>query len=244
MDEELRVSPLSKRQKGFIWFLVFMFVLLFLGEMLGVITLTTNGIAILIVVTVLLLLDIIPNYLESIKMGGIELEFKKLGQQQEFLIEIQQKITSLEEQLNQVKDTKDIDRLISRFEYAARRFNDGDLSERELSDQEMVFTGIQLGSDFLEERINSRVMGERAGAASAMGSLQNPDALGSLSNALRDRASFVRYRASKSIKKIADLLSDSQVDLVLETLETAVSRERNPYVSRMMLSTIKELNRL
>jgi len=240
---------LSREQKFRLYVLAFIVLLLSLGEMFGVLSLSMVGLTGIVVAILLFSIEGLPKYVKSIKVGEFAIELRQIDKQQEFIFELQQQVADLQNKLGetakrigeQEEQEKTYNRLKSRFERAASKFSINDKMARTLAEQEMVFTGVRLGKDFLDHKLRKGSLGERAGAASALGFLGDADVIKSLAFALNDASSFVRYRAAKSIRRIADILDDQQIQLSLRAIEDAISRETNNNVSQVMLLAAHEL---
>ncbi|RMD67040.1 hypothetical protein D6817_02705 [Candidatus Pacearchaeota archaeon] len=243
---------LNRKEKIRLYVLAFIILLLSLGEMFGVLSLTMVGLTGIIIAVLLFSIEGLPKYVKSIKVGDFAIELRQINQQQKFIFELQQQITDLERRIDKTIQRVDkrqeqrkisVERFQSRFERAARNFNINDKAARILAEQEMIFTGVRLGKDFLERKLRDGSLGERAGAASALGFLGASDVIKSLTFGLNDKSSFVRYRAAQSIERIADILDEEQIQLALQAIESAISRETNANVSQVMLSTAYKLRR-
>ncbi len=232
-------GSLTREHKLRIYLLSFIFLVL---GILGILNLSSNIflfnteiVVMLVFSSVLLLIDILPIFVKTIKFGSFEIEIRQAQQQQEFIYEFQRRLTELEKSMNQSMPDN---LLVSQFEKAARDFEEGSRSERSLAETELIFTGIRLGKGFLLSKLTKGKWGERAGSAAALGLLNDPSTLDELIKALQDESSFVRYRAVISIKRMIKSFNSKQLKSVLISLKRTIKSERNTRTINLIEDTI------
>ncbi len=243
-SDDLEIAPsLNRGEKIRVEILAFVFLLLAVCGAMGIFHFGVEVILALVIASLLFSASIVPRYVKSVRFGEVELEFRQFSsQQQDFINELQRRLTKLEGMV-QVEETQDPLLLVERFEKAAHMFRTDDRASRVLAENEMVFTGIKLGREFLQNKLASGKLGERAGAAIALGTLGDSSVLDCLVQALNDNSSFVRYRVAKSIKKLAGTLSVEQAGKAVRALEGAMESEPNRPTREMMKSAIWALSK-
>jgi len=260
--EEIQI--LSRGEKVRICVLAILFAVMALLGMFEKVTLNAEIVLVALISAVLFSRPLIPKtlaffqeHVQSVKVGVLEI--KLVQQQRDHIDELSKRIAELEEQLRGLPAVEEITKpvvikpdpkAVRRFESAAQRFG-GSKEDRILAINEMTFLGAQLGRSFLEEKLRGGTLGERAGAAAALGILDEFEALRPLADALKDESSFVRYRAAKSIRALSLRLDETQIpqfDRELEIAESelreAIQYEENAPTRRMMERAISALRRV
>jgi hypothetical protein len=241
-EETLDHFELEGYQKIIAGLLGLIMLILLIGNVLFDTPLSFEIIAAFVLATLLFSLSPVIRYIDTVKVGGVEIKFFR-GATKQYEREIAELIKRVKQIENQLPDKvpAPVEDLRRRYEEAAEQFMEGDKAQRLLAQNDMVFSGVQLGADFLRERLREGNLGERAGAAASLSTFPTSESIKALVSALEDKSSFVRYRAAESIAKIVSALSSGQIPMVLpilnvavENLQVALKSEKYEAVGRMM----------
>jgi hypothetical protein len=237
------------------WVIIGLAVFFFIAAILGAlncIDLSTPVITTLIIAVVVLSLPILPNFIQIIKFGDLEIQFYKKSEERQSneiedlnkrLLELETQLTKPKAEIEELERENDQERigkdLVDQFEKTAQEYG-GNKQQRILAMREMSYIGMKLGRDFLFDKLTGN-LGERVGAAAALGALQDPRAIDRLSVALRDNSSHVRYQAARSIKRISPLLESDEARNAIDILESVSKAELNQPTKGIMHQALMSL---
>jgi len=246
-EDETQLPTLTGWEKIRILIIILVFLAIAVLGALDCITLSGEIIIALAIAAVLFLFSIISKYIVSIKVGDFELTLKEQKQTQKFVEDLNVRVAKLEEILipkDQEQPPQYDLALVAGFEEAAVTFKNRK-PKRVLADKQMAFIGVKLGKDFLLDKLkNGKHYGEKAGAATALGTLADPDVLDDLIEAFDNRSSFVRYRVARAIRNLAPGFSPFQIDKAIEFLESRAPKESNAPTRRMIQRAISTLRNI